>query len=214
MIISISGKANCGKDTAGLLLQQHLPSFVIRKWAGPLRKIAALLLGVEEYVTYMDSFKTDVLPECWNTIYPRFQRPPDIIPMTGREFLQKLGTDAVRDNLHKDTWVNAVMSRYKCSCNNCRPVECTQKPNWIITDTRFPNELEAVKAVGGTTIRITRPSTQLASTEHESETALDYETFDYEVVNDGTTLELAGKLITIISKIKQDGNYPTDGKEN
>ncbi len=45
--------------------------------------------------------------------------------MTVRELLQKLGTDAIRDNLHEDAWVNALISEYNRSmefkkvCSTC-----------------------------------------------------------------------------------------------
>lgn len=50
---------------------------------------------------------------------------------------------------------NSKISRYvwkgQTSCDSCE--EKKTFPNWIITDLRFPNELEAVKERGGITIR-------------------------------------------------------------
>ena len=95
--------------------------------------------------------------------------------MSGRDFLQKLGTDAVRNGLHDMAWVNALMSEYK-------PKDAPYKhladaledkhhgllnyPNWILTDTRFPNELSAVKKAGGITIKITREFYSLEDGKH------------------------------------------------
>jgi hypothetical protein len=148
--------------------------------------------------------------------------------MTGRQFLQWLGTDAIRNGLHRDAWVKALMSEY-------RPLERIKfkdtsgynwdlqynkeldgpehYPNWIITDVRFPNELRAVKRAGGYTIRLSRlpkwidgytnPDTIEAwkASLHESETALDNAKFDFMVSNHGTIDELTAQLETIMNQI-------------
>jgi len=73
-------------------------------------------------------------------------------------------------------------------------------PNWIITDMRFPNEMEAVEKRHGITIRVTRPAEKGKNTArlHPSETALDNTTFDYEIINDGTMEELVKKVRKIL----------------
>ena len=81
-------------------------------------------------------------------------------------------------------------------------------PNFIITDTRFENELEAVKKRGGITIRVNRKPIIIINNmeyiigideqEHSSETALDNEIFDYEIVNDGTISDLIDKIRIIL----------------
>ena len=63
--------------------------------------------------------------------------------MTPRKMLQQVGTDLFRNQLHPNTWVNATFANYHDN-------------NWIITDVRFPNELEAIKKHNGITIRINR----------------------------------------------------------
>ena len=82
---------------------------------------------------------------------------------------------------------------------------------FIITDTRFPNELEAVKKRGGITIRVSRPCEEcnvidghkmiphkINPSEHSSESALDNEVFDYEIINDGTISDLISKIRNIL----------------
>ena len=88
-------------------------------------------------------------------------------------------------------------------------------PNFIITDTRFENELEAVKKRGGITIRVNRPCNICGgsgyhkmscpvskSGEHSSETALDNAEFDYEIDNNGTIPELIDKIRNILIENK------------
>ena len=138
------------------------------------------------------------------------------VKMTVRELLQKLGTDAMRNGLHENVWVNALMSKYrivvgyangnytnkcnKCGCSfigdkgavRCEDC-CVYHPNWLITDTRFPNEIEAVKKHKGITIRVTSNREREVSN-HASETALNDSKFDYYISNNGTVEELIDKV--------------------
>jgi hypothetical protein len=115
-------------------------------------------------------------------------------PMTYREFLQKLGTKAMRDGLHTNVWVNALFADYRLWSDGSKD----WYPNWIITDMRFPNEMEAVVEKGGITIRVTRPGT--ATGTHPSEIDLDDAEFDYEIINDSTMEELVKKVRNILVK--------------
>ena len=73
-------------------------------------------------------------------------------------------------------------------------------PNWIITDMRFPNEMEAIVKRGGLTIKVIRPVEKSKTTArlHPSETALDKATFDYEIINDGSVDDLIAKVRQIL----------------
>lgn len=144
----------------------------------------------------------------WQTAYK--------IHSTYRELLQYIGTDLLRDKLHSDVWVNALMSKYypkicsgvthcalagkpEISCN-----KCPEYPNWIITDVRFPNEAKAVKDRGGIIIRINRYDItgQGKLNPHTSETALDDAEFDYTIDNHGTIEELIEKVREMLIKEK------------
>jgi hypothetical protein len=70
--------------------------------------------------------------------------------------------------------------------------------NWIITDLRFPNELEAIKKRNGLTIRINRPG--LEENNHISETALDNADFDYVIDNNTSLKALINSVYYILKK--------------
>lgn len=216
MIISLSGRMGSGKDTVGEIIQyltgvdangkfskgliwSHTSSFEIKKFAGKLKVIGSMLSGVPvEYFEDQDFKKRNMSPE-WG--------------MTYREFLQKLGTEAMRDGLHTNVWVNALFADYKGRVKEWDEFGndlLVEYPNWVITDMRFPNELEAVVVRGGFTIRVVRPkpremflmnATTIIDTripEHPSETALDDARFDYVIDNDGTLDELVQKVKDIL----------------
>jgi hypothetical protein len=126
--------------------------------------------------------------------------------MTVRLFLQKLGTEAMRDGLHKNVWVNALFADYKDIYVGSwgQGHYMCEKPKWILTDMRFPNEMEAVELREGITIRVNRNNgTRAIDVDpHPSETALDDAKFNYTIDNNGTLDELVEKVREILTKEK------------
>jgi hypothetical protein len=172
MIIGLSGYAGVGKDTLAKYIVELDPSFEIKKFSGKLKEVASLLTGIPVDSFENQKFKTMELSG-WD--------------MTVRELLQKLGTEAIRDGLHEDAWVNALFANYH------------QGENWVITDMRFPNEYEAVKRFGGMAVRLWRPNVNPINY-HESEVALDNHAFDYIASNEGNEddwKDVAGKLLKV-----------------
>ena len=186
MIIGINGYAGSGKDTVGTILQQidRDSHWEIKKWAGKLKQVAELLTGIPVEKFEDQEFKKTNLNKQWND---RINNP-----MSVRDFLQKLGTEGLRDGLHTNTWVNALMADYKCVPADRAPNgwDCD---NWIITDTRFPNEAQAIKDASGIIIRVTRPGIGPVN-DHPSETGLNQWKFDYEIQNDGTLENLINSV--------------------
>lgn len=215
-LIGISGKLGSGKDTVGEIIQyltgvdadgkftkglnwSYSSNFEIKKFAGKLKMVGALLSGADVKDFEDQDFKKHNMSPEWG--------------MTYREFLQKLGTEAMRDGLHTNVWVNALFADYKGRVKEWDEFGndlLVEYPNWVITDMRFPNELEAVVVRGGFTIRVVRPkpremflmnATTIIDTripEHPSETALDDARFDYVIDNDGTLDELVQKVKDIL----------------
>ena len=200
MIISITGKIGSGKDTIAEIIQQSTQlDWEVKKFAGKLKTIAELLCGVPKQNFESQEFKKTQMFEEWG--------------MTYREFLQKLGTEALRSNLHENVWINALFSDYKAKtvAVGTSEFDITEKdelPNWIITDTRFPNEMDAVKSKNGLVIKVERTlklrkgyDTPNETDLHPSETSLDnYTEWDYVIENNGTLEELRAKVMLILEK--------------
>ena len=103
---------------------------------------------------------------------------------TVRDVLQILGTDLLRKGFNENIHVAATLGAIK------------KDEKVIITDTRFENELEAVKKRGGITIRVNRPG--LTKSNHLSETSLDSATFDFIINNDKDIKHLINEVRNIL----------------
>jgi hypothetical protein len=124
-------------------------------------------------------------------------------PMTVRDFLQLLGTDAMRVGLHTNAWVNALFADYKLRyAGESEGSLLAVEPKWVVTDMRFPNEAQAIKDKGGLVVRIVRPGNPLPKSEHVSETALDTWDFDDIIVNKGSLEDLKECAQSILNTIK------------
>jgi hypothetical protein len=197
-LIGISGKIGSGKDTFAEIIRlltsmpyltnetiEHYlnnpnknvmrTEWSVKKFAGKLKEVATLLTGIPTHKFEDQDFKKTNLPEEWNIWYPNQDRSE---PMTVRELLQKLGTDAMRNGLHVNTWVNATFANF---LNTSR---------WLITDVRFPNEAAAIIEKGGILVRLERNSD---TGDHPSETSLDNYEFSIVIENKGSLLELIQK---------------------
>jgi len=89
--------------------------------------------------------------------------------MTAREIMQFIGTDIFR-SIDSDIWVKATIKK----------ILNEQPKVAIITDCRFPNEVEAIKNIGGIVIKLTRNP---YNSDHASEVALDPNQYDQSLFN-------------------------------
>jgi hypothetical protein len=185
---------------------EDMSTWEIKKWAGKLKAIASMLTGISQEKFEDQEFKKTNLGPEWNKTVRIFGEYYDghvedwtdvERPTSVRDFLQKLGTDAIRDGLHTNAWVNALMSDYKKIDYN--DDEQPEYPNWIITDTRFPNEAQAIKDAGGLVIRVDRPGVKPIN-DHPSEVGLDGWKFDYKIANVSDLKALTGTVEMILVK--------------
>lgn len=169
MIIGLSGYARSGKDTIGLYLSEEY-DYCRRAFADPLREAA---LAINPYISNDGLRLADIVNGYgWEAAkaYPET-----------REFLQRLGTDFGREFLGEYVWADLGVKGL------------TPESNFVFTDCRFPSEAERIKDLGGVMWRVTRKGYGPANN-HHSEVALDDWTFDAEIYNFGTKVDLRNSV--------------------
>ena len=135
MIIGITGAIGSGKDTiADYLIRHH--GFLRLSFAGKVKDVAHVVLGWDrellEGLTRESREWREVVDPYWG-ISPRVA-------------LQRIGTEMFRTHIHPDTWVKAVV----------RAIQAAPEKNYVITDCRFTNEVNALKELGGTIVHVSR----------------------------------------------------------
>jgi len=189
MIIALSGYGGAGKDSvADVLVEQH--GYVRYAWADTLRLAAAALNPIVHVGKKGKAHRyNDVVASVgYNVAKFKF---PEV-----RVLLQRLGTEVGRELIGDNVWVDATLNRIKRDGN--------ENGNIVLTDTRFPNEAEAVNCmnIGGRwdsyVVRVNRPGVGPAG-DHPSETSLDDYPFDFYIDNDGDLTDLQ---VTVLSMVK------------
>lgn len=206
MIIGICGKIGSGKDTVASIVQELYPdmNWQIKGFADKLREVASLLTGIPASEMKRQEIKEQFLPSEWNKTATLEDGAQVGASMTLRYFLQKLGTDAIRDGLHSNAWVNALMCDYKAVVSYQSGATPSQQinihPNWLVTDCRFPNEMNAILSKKGMCIRVVRPNNPHPSSNHPSETSLDHIELTT-IVNDGSIEQLRENVQKVFDPI-------------
>jgi hypothetical protein len=85
--------------------------------------------------------------------------------LSAREVMQFIGTDIFR-SMYTNVWVDATLKK----------IVRESVPVAVVTDCRFPNEVEAIKSNGGKVIRLTRDPFH---SDHISESILDKDNYDW-----------------------------------
>lgn len=141
MIISVSGLIGSGKDTiADYLVQHH--GFLRESWANSLKSAVAAVFGWDRDLL---EGRTDEARVWREQIDSWWSDRLDMPNLTPRWVLQYWGTEVCRHGFHDEIWVASVENKLRNSDRNI-----------VLSDSRFANELDAIKRAGGITIRVIR----------------------------------------------------------
>ena len=105
-----------------------------------------------------------------------------------------LGTEACRQGIADNIWIAALEKRM----HGYQDV--------VISDVRFPNEIDFVRSVGGVIIRVRRgedPTDEELSKMHISETAWKGQEVDYTLVNDSTLENLKDNVKFTLTQLEK-----------
>jgi hypothetical protein len=212
MIIGITGFISSGKDTAAnYFVAQH--GFKRDSFAGALKDAVASVFGWDrellEGLTPEARIWREQVDPWWST---RLKIPN----LTPRWVLQYWGTNVCRFGFHDDIWIAALENRLR-----------HRNGHTVISDVRFPNEIQAIRNAGGIIIWVKRGALpdwyDCALTEntthedrqwlledagqlmpqrypdvHQSEWAWVGSIFNYEVDNNGTVEKLYSELSNLL----------------
>ena len=140
MIISVTGFIGSGKDTvANYLITNH--GFKKESWAGSLKDAVSRIFGWDRELLEGTSKHSRE----WREQRDEWWSDRLKIEITPRIVLQQWGTEVGREAFHNDIWVASLENKLRQT-----------KDDIIVTDTRFPNEINAIARLGGITIRVHR----------------------------------------------------------
>lgn len=192
MIIGIVGFAGSGKGTVGDILVNDY-GFEKLSFADTVKDATSVIFGWPRALLEGDTDESR-----------KFRETPDPYwtekfgyQVTPRYMLQLMGTEAGRDVFHQNIWIDALLRRAE------------GKSKVVVPDTRFPNEIKAIRDNGGFVIRVVRgeePEWYETARLHNQGSGFDmYKTypdvhysewawigqqFDYQISNNGTVLML------------------------
>ena len=174
-------------DSSDFILQQVLtkmnPHIKLYSFAEPLKTdICINILGLTYEQCYgSDEDKNSITDLQWGNKQ-----------LTARDVMQIVGTDILR-KMKPDVWTSALIRKIK-----------SDNPNLaIITDCRFPNEVDCIQDNQGDVIRLTRNT---CNSDHSSETILDktnYEWDNFDYVLDNDNLDIYQQSLSIEKILKE-----------
>lgn len=173
-LIGLAGKKRAGKDSAASVLTKEL-GYTRVAFADSIKKI---LEDLNPIIDADYSYRLMDVLEWYEYDWELLKARPEV-----RGLMQRLGV-AVRQ-FDEGFWVEAALHNAE------------KYSRIVVTDVRFPNEVDAVLEKGGVVYRVVRPG--LESTDwHISETALDH--LDLPVIlNDGSVEDLYAKVRELAS---------------
>jgi hypothetical protein len=139
-LIGVCGLIGSGKDTiAGTLVGIGWTRYSMAK---PLKDMTAALFNWPRDMVEGDTAESRAWREqrddWWSERLAR--------EITPRSVLQYMGTEVMRQNFHDDIWV-ACMEKFYAE----------NGPHIVISDVRFPNEIAAIRRLGGEIWHVYRP---------------------------------------------------------
>lgn len=195
MIIGICGFQSAGKDTLGdYLVREH--QFVKLSFASLLKDIISILFSWDreklEGLTTENREWREKVDEWWAN---KLNMPK----LTPRYVMQFFGTDLFRNHWHKDVWVTALEKKVINYLS--------ENKNIVITDCRFPNEIDFIKKYNGILIHVHKilpewfysfsNNSNNSYLLHPSELEWIKTKFDYTIPNNSTKEDLYNLFISL-----------------
>lgn len=173
LIIGMHGKARTGKDSSAIILRAQ--GWMHISFAQPIREFMCKLLSVD--LQELERIKE--IPH------------PLLKGKTPRYAMQTLGTEWGREMISMSLWTDVCLTKAAAWAKSGH--------NVVISDVRFTNEAEGIRAMGGKIWKMERPNAPKPDNEgHVSEKDLPADLIDLVVDNSGTLGDLEAKIKALI----------------
>jgi hypothetical protein len=203
MIIGICGFIGSGKDTvADYLVNFH--EFRRESFANTLKDAVSAVFGWDR--TMLEG-RTKTAREWREQVDPWWAERLGMPTLTPRWVLQYWGTEVCRKGFHDDIWIASLENKLRNSTDNV-----------VISDCRFPNEIQSIRNAGGLIIWVKRGELPLwydtaikanngdidainsmaSKGIHSSETAWVNTEFDHEIENNESIDELYAQIKNLV----------------
>ena len=141
MIIGVCGFIGSGKDTVADYLQ-NFHEFRRESFASTLKDAVASVFGWDR--TMLEG-RTKEAREWREQVDPWWAERLAMPTLTPRWVLQYWGTEVCRKGFHDDIWIASLENKLRLS-----------KDSVVISDCRFPNEIQSIRNAGGKIIWVQR----------------------------------------------------------
>lgn len=182
--ISITGKANSGKNTVAKLLHKKLLkesgycNYKYIAFADPIKKMIRIMFPdlPRKFLNGPSKYRSEQIPGAFK----------DGNPLTVRQLLIDLGTKVGRA-ANDSIWLYVFDKTYE--------KELKFNDLIIVTDTRFRNEFDHVKNKGFLTIKIVRDDhAKILDISETSQDSISDNEYDFIIYNNGTLKELKDNI--------------------
>jgi hypothetical protein len=177
-IIGVTGRKFNGKDTLAEYLKKKY-GYQQMMFAKPIKDLCRLIFGFNEEQLYGSTKET--LDERWGVT------PRDMFQYIGTEMFRKMMANKI-PGIGEGFWIKCLMEQVKSILRE------NPDARIVISDVRFPNEIDVIRQLGGLLIRVKRPSVNNSTDVHESEIYIEQLEVDFELLNDSTIDSLYNKF--------------------
>ena len=141
-IIGINGIAGSGKNTVADYICDKYENWKQMAFADTLKDVVATCFSWDKEMIYGNTpearTKREEVDKFWS-------KELGIENFTPRMALQLIGTDLFRNKFNEHFWISSLKKKIKESLNHI-----------VITDLRFENEMNMIRAMGGQVVQVVR----------------------------------------------------------
>jgi hypothetical protein len=193
-LLVISGRKGSGKDTLATYLINN--GWKSMAYADTLKEALIVLFDWDKSI--FEHSTKELIDNEWGT------SPREMCQLLGTEFLRERCSFLNTTIYHpiSNEPFQATFHIKRIHQKILKLLENDPNTNIVITDGRFPDEIEYAKWMGGIVIKIERPTLIVNQySNHASEHNIDKLAYDHLIINDGTKEDMWDKIKKILFKI-------------